>query len=210
MTRIESLSVQPDRAGQYYARLSDGTTLRLYRQSIEDFAIMPGRELSEEELESLKAGALALSAKMRAVRIVSAANVSKKDLKERLVRKGEDPDQADAAVKWMEDMAILDDGRTAREVVEKCIARGYGLNRTKQMLYEKKIPNEYWDEALANYPDQQEAIASFLSARLKDPGDRREVKRAVDALLRRGHTYSQIQRALRTLEMENDDDFREE
>ena len=32
----------------------------------------------------------------------------------------------------------------------------------------------------------------------------------VDALLRRGHTYSQIQRALRTLEMENDDDFREE
>ena len=210
MTRIESLSVQPDRAGQYYARLSDGTTLSLYRQSIEDFAIMPGRELSEEELESLKAGALALSAKMRAVRIVSAANVSKKDLKERLVRKGEDPDQADAAVKWMEDMAILDDGRTAREVVEKCIARGYGLNRTKQMLYEKKIPKEYWDEALANYPDQQEAIASFLSARLKDPGDRREVKRAVDALLRRGHTYSQIQRALRTLEMENDDDFREE
>ena len=171
---------------------------------------MPGRELSEEELDSLTAGALALSAKMRAVRIVSAANVSKKDLKERLVRKGEDPDQADAAVKWMEDMAILDDGRTAREVVEKCIARGYGLNRTKQMLYEKKIPKEYWDEALANYPDQQEAIASFLSARLKDPGDRREVKRAVDALLRRGHTYSQIQRALRTLEMENDDDFREE
>ena len=51
---------------------------------------------------------------------------------------------------------------------------------------------------------------SFLSARLKDPSDRREVKRAVDALLRRGHTYSQIQRALRTLEMENDDDFREE
>lgn len=44
---------------------------------------------------------------------MSAANVSKKDLKERLVRKGEDPDQADAAVKWMEDMAILDDGRTA-------------------------------------------------------------------------------------------------
>ena len=54
------------------------------------------------------------------------------------------------------------------------------------------------------------AAVSSLSARLKDPGDRREVKRAVDALLRRGHTYSQIQRALRTLEMENDDDFREE
>ena len=107
-------------------------------------------------------------------------------------------------------MAILDDGRTAREVVEKCIARGYGLSRAKQMLYEKKIPKEYWDEALADYPEQQEAIVSFLSARLKDPSDRREVKRAVDALLRRGHTYSQIQRALRTLGMENDDDFREE
>ena len=91
---------------------------------------MPGRELSEEELESLKAGALALSAKMRAVRIVSAANVSKKDLKERLVRKGEDPDQADAAVKWMEDMAILDDGRTAREVVEKLRGIRCGMKPT--------------------------------------------------------------------------------
>ena len=120
MTRIESLSAQPDRAGQYYAKLSDGTTLRLYRQSIEDFAVCPGRELSEEELASLKAGASALSAKMRAVRIVSAANVSKKDLKERLVRKGEDPDQADAAVKWMEDMAILDDGRTVSMMLTKC------------------------------------------------------------------------------------------
>lgn len=210
MTRIESLSAQPDRAGQYYAKLSDGTTLRLYRQSIEDFAITPGRELSEEELASLKAGASALSAKMRAVRIVSAANVSKKDLKERLVRKGEDPDQADAAVKWMEDMAILDDGRTAREVVEKCIARGYGLSRAKQMLYEKKIPKEYWDEALADYPEQQEAIVAFLSRPAEGP------RRPAGGQAGRGcpaapGAYLQPDpAALRTLEMENDDDFREE
>ena len=205
MTRIESLSVQPDRAGQYYARLSDGTTLRLYRQSIEDFAIMPGRELSEEELESLKAGALALSAKMRAVRIVSAANVSKKDLENRLVQKGEDPAQAQKAVSWLSELHLIDDSATAETIVRACIAKGYGRSRAKQVLYEKRIPRELWEAALEDYPDQTEKIADFLRAKLKGSQDPKLQKKAIDALLRRGHSYGAIRQALSELSLDTDD-----
>ena len=81
----------------------DGTKLGLYRQTVEDFGLYIGKELPEEELQQLKIAAGKMSAKMRAVRIVSAASVSKRDLEERLVRKGEDPDQAREAVQWMED-----------------------------------------------------------------------------------------------------------
>ena len=150
-----------------------------------------------------------MSAKMRAVRIVSASNVSKKDLEERLIRKGENPNQAKQAVAWMEDLHLVDDRNTAEQVVHSCISKGYGLQRAKQALYEKRIPKEYWEEALADYPDQMEKIEKFLRSRLDEDSDQREVKRAIDALLRRGHSYRTIREALNTISLDSDE-FMEE
>ncbi len=203
--RIEKISPKPDRAGRYYISFEDGSSLRLYRQTMEDFALYPGMELSQEALERLQSDAGAMSAKMRAVRIVAASNVSKKDLQQRLVRKGEDPRQAQEAVAWMEDLHLVDDRETARQVVSHAIARGYGLARAKQALYEKMIPREYWEEALEDYPDQLDTILSFLRSRLGDQRDPKQVKRATDALLRRGHSYGVIRQALSSLDVETED-----
>ncbi len=197
--KIESVGSEPDRAGRYRVKLDDGTVLSLYRQTIEDFAICPGRELSEEEQGQLRAQMGVTSAKMRAVRIIAASGVSKKDLKQRLVQKGEAPEHADEAVAWMEQLHLLDDRETARQTVSRCIARGYGYNRARQALYEKKIPREYWDEALADYPDQAEHILAFLRTRLRDTADGKQIRRATEALLRRGHSYGEIRRALEQL-----------
>lgn len=194
--RIESLSNSPDRAGRYRAVLEDGSVLRLYRQTVEDFALYTGLELSDEQLQELRDAAGKMSAKMRAVRIVAASSVSKKDLEQRLIHKGEAPDDAKNAVSWMEELSLIDDAKTAQQVVSHCVSKGYGIARAKQALYEKRIPKSLWDEALADYPDQQEKIASFLQSRLDAGSDRKEVKRAVDALMRRGHSYAQIRRAL--------------
>ncbi len=207
MTRIESLASKPDRAERYLLRLSDGSTLRLYRQTIEDFGLYAGMELSPEELTRLRESAGSTSAKMRAVRIVSASNVSRRDLEQRLIQKGERPDQAREAVQWMEDLELVDDAKTAAQIVSRCASKGYGLARAKQALYEKRIPKEFWEDALGDYPDQTQNILNFLQSRLQDDWDQKDLKRAVDALLRRGHNYSDIQRCLKMLDA---DDFREE
>lgn len=201
--RIEFLASKPDRAGRYTLRLEDGTSMRLYRQTVEDFRLYAGRELSEEELEHLRTAAGQMSAKMRAVRIVTASAVSKKDLQQRLIRKGEDPQQAAEAVQWMADLDLVDDAKTARQIVNRCAAKGYGLERAKQALYEKRIPREFWEEALEDYPDQNEHIIKFLQSRLGDSWEDRDLKRAVDALLRRGHSYRDIQSALRQLDAQD-------
>ena len=200
--RIESFKTEPDRAGRYWLTLEDGTKLALYRQTVEDFGIYSGRELTEDELQSLQEAAGAMSAKMRAVRIVAASNVSKKDLKQRLIQKGENPADAADAVAWMEEMHLVDDAETARQIVSRCAAHGYGIQRAKQALYEKKIPKEYWEDALSDYPDQTQAIMSFLRSRLADRSDQREIKRATDALLRRGHSYGDVRRALSRLNLD--------
>lgn len=207
--KVESLKTAPDRAGRYWLTFDDGSKMGLYRQTVEDFALYSGKELDEQEAEALRTAAGQMSAKMRAVRIVSAASVSRRDLEARLVRKGEDPQQAKEAVAWMEDLHLVDDRATAEQVVSSCISKGYGLMRAKQALYEKRIPKEYWDEALADYPDQTEKITAFLKSRLDADSDEKQVRRAVDALIRRGHSYGAIRRALDALSFDTED-FQEE
>ena len=207
--KVESLKTAPDRAGRYWVTFDDGSKMGLYCQTVEDFALYSGKELDEQEAEALRTAAGQMSAKMRAVRIVSAASVSRRDLEARLVRKGEDPQQAKEAVAWMEDLHLVDDRATAEQVVSSCISKGYGLMRAKQALYEKRIPKEYWDEALADYPDQTEKITAFLKSRLDADSDEKQVRRAVDALIRRGHSYGTIRRALDALSFDTED-FQEE
>lgn len=204
--RIEKIASKPDRVGRYHIQFEDGGSMRLYRQTLEDFALYAGKDLDEAELSSLRTEAGRMSAKMRAVRIVTASDVSKRDLKQRLIQKGEDPRQAEEAVAWMSDLDLVDDERTAQILVRRCAARGYGIARAKQMLYEKRIPKEYWEAALEEYPDQSDYIMDYLhKCDLSDP---KKVKKAVDALLRRGHSYAQIKKAIGQLPV--DEDFSED
>ena len=209
MMRINSLKLTPDRAGRYWVTFEDDSKIGLYRQTVEDFGLYTGMELSDEQLEALQTAAGQMSAKMRAVRIVSASSVSKKDLEQRLIRKGEDPDQAREAVQWMEDLHLVNDRNTAEQVVHSCISKGYGLQRAKQALYEKRIPKKYWDEVLEDYPDQNEKIASFLRARLDADSDQKEIKKAIDALIRRGHSYGTIRTVLNGLSFDTEDFYEE-
>lgn len=208
--RIDKLKTTPDRAGRYFVLFEDGTVLRLYRQTLEDFGLYSGLELTDSQFENLQTAAGQMSAKMRAVRIVSAANVSRKDLESRLVRKGERPDQAKQAVEWLEDLHLVDDSNTAEQIVHSCISKGYGLARAKQALYEKRIPREYWEDALADYPDQLDSIVAFLKTKLSADPDERAIKKAVDALLRRGHSYRSIKAGLNQLSFESEDFLEEE
>lgn len=202
------MAAQPDRAGRYTVKFDDGTVMRLYRQTVQDFALYAGKEMDEAAHTQLREAAGEMSARMRAVRIVSASSVSKSDLERRLLQKGENKENARQAVQWMTDLDLLDDKKTAEQIVQRCIVKGYGISRAKQALYEKRIPKEYWEDALADYPDQTEKILAFLHSRLKENWDEKELRRATDALLRRGHSYQEIRRALQ--EFSRDPDFQED
>ena len=205
MMRIDLLKTSPDRAGRYLVVFSDETSMRLYRQTVEDFGLYTGKELTDAQMDELRTAAGKMSAKMRAVRIVSASSVSRKDLEERLVRKGEDPLQAREAVAWMEEMNLVDDRATAESVVHSCISKGYGLQRAKQALYEKRIPKSCWEDALADYPDQLEWIEKYLRSRLDEDSDEKQIRKAIDALMRRGHSYRTIRQALGNISFDTDE-----
>ena len=86
-------------------------------------------------------------------------------------------------------------------LVRSASMRGYGAARAKSILYEKGIPKELWDEALEDLPEMDGAIDTFLRRKLDGRTlDAKQIKKTVDALLRRGHSYHDIQAGLRRYE----------
>ena len=198
MMTIDRIEPLPSREHTFKIRFSDGIVIKTQDYVIADLGLYPGAEVDEEKLRQLQAAAGLASAKNRAVRIVSAAAISRKELERRLTQKGESEQDAKAAVCWLSDLELLDDARTAEQLVRSAVHKGYGKARIKQILFEKRIPEEYWEDALAQVPDMDDAVDKFLNQRLqgRDP-DQKELKRTIDALLRRGHSWSDIRAGLR-------------
>lgn len=177
--------------------LDDGSKMRMQASVVMDYGLYAGMELDEAQLEEISAAARKASAKARAVRIVSATASTQAALERKLIQKGETPEDAKQAVQWLRDLNLLDDGQVARQLVQSAVRKGYGEARIKQILFEKQVPKQYWDQALALIPDQSGAIDTFLRKRFGGQmPDKKEIDRAVQALLRRGHSWGDIRSAL--------------
>lgn len=186
-----------------YLRLifEDGKRLKAPAFKVVELGLTPGAEVTPEVFLALENAQSLASCKERAVRILTASGLSKKELQKRLVQKGESEEDAEAAVAWLEELHLIDDLETAKQLVRSACLRGYGAARAKSILYEKGIPKELWDEALAELSEMDDAIDVFLRRKLDGRTlDAKQIKKTVDALLRRGHSYHDIQAGLRRYE----------
>ncbi len=195
--KLEAIEQTRSPQGKLRLCFENGKSLLVYPSVIVDLGLYSGMEIPEAAMESLIEQNGAVSAKERATRILSYGVVSGCELEHRLRQKGESEEHAREAVQWLQDLRLLDDRQAAEQIVRSGLSKGYGPARIRQMLYEKRIPKELWQEAMADLPESDEAIDTFLQKRFrgKTP-DRAECKRATDALLRRGHSWSDIRRAL--------------
>ncbi len=195
--KVEAIEETRSPQGKLRLRFDNGTSMLVFPSVITELNLYPGVEIPDAAMDSLRDTCGEASARERAVRIISAAPVSRRELQSRLVRKGETEEHAQQAVQWLDELRLLDDEQVALQVVRSGTAKGYGAARIRQMLYEKKIPKELWDGALAALPPREEAIDEFLRRRFCGAKpDQKELKRATDALLRRGHSWSDIRSAL--------------
>lgn len=195
--KIKELKPPQQPKGRWKVIFDDDSVLKIPAIVAAEESLYTDKELSDGDLDRLRKKAGEASAKERAVRIISAADVSEADLRRRLTEKGETAEDAETAIEWLNEMKLLDDRRVAAQLVSRAVSRGYGKNRIKQLLYEKKIPREYWDEALSQVPEMDDEIDRFLQQKLKgtDP-DKKELDRVIAALVRRGHSWSDIRSAL--------------
>ena len=106
------------------------------------------------------------SAKKRALRLLERRDYSRKELILKLTEKGEPLEDAEAVADRMIELGVISDERYSRMLVRHYAAKGYGTCRIKQELYRHGIHTDLWDQ--------------------------KDIKKATDALLRRGFSWSEI------------------
>lgn len=134
--------------------------------------------------------------KQRALRILERRDVSRKELITKLTAKGVSPEEAAEAADWLERLGVINDERYAGMVVRHYAAKGYGRARIQNELYRHGIEKDLWDEALAQYQESEELLDRLLRSKLKNSSpSRAELKKATDALQRRGFSWAEINAA---------------
>ena len=210
ITKLTKSQRVPDR---WYMDTEDGESLAVTLNLIADYSLYTGRELTGEELAALRGDAAKAATKARAFRMLEAKRLSKKELTDRLLKKGETEENARETVEYMEDLGAVNDEDYARAIVEHYSARGYGAGRMKDELYKRGIPRELWQGALESLPEDTDALDALIKKRLAGhEDDPKALKRVTDMLLRRGYNWGEVKNALSRYELflqetENSEDF---
>lgn len=195
--RIEQLKPSQHVTGRWLAVMDDGSILRVGEGEVVDFALYTGRELTQEEAEQLTQAVRRTTLREKTVDLLTRKPMSRRELERRLEEWDATGEEAAALCDRMEELGFLNDGQYALLVVRHYSAKGYGERKLRDELYRRGVPRELWEEALMQTSDPGQAIDAFLSSRLKGSHDPKELKKASDALARRGFHWSQISDGLR-------------
>jgi len=177
--------------------LEGGDLLRLTGDTLLRFGLQVGMDLSEEDVVQLKEAQRRYQIRSRGANIASGRMVSKKELSDRLQRRGATEEEATDTAGWLEDLGAVNDGAYAAAIVRHYCRMGYGRLRIRQELQRRGIGRELWDEALEQADDPDEVIEALLHSRLKGKAPDREEGRKLSAMLqRRGFTWQEIRPVL--------------
>ena len=201
MKLIEIKQTSPER---FTLVFDDGRQIKSSLGVITERFLHSGAELSDAEYDELYSASTLSLAKARALRIINTRPMSRREMYDRLVSKGETPDNAELCADWLCDMGLINDRSYAASVVRHYAAKGYGVSRIKQELKRHGIDRALWEEALEELPEQDDYIERFLRSRLTDSEDRAQVKKVSDALFRRGYSWEQIKHALNNFNSQED------
>jgi regulatory protein len=188
---------------RFLARFDTGEEVRVTLSNVAELGLYAGLQLDDAGMDALRDRAARSKCRERAMRVIGARPMSEKELYDRLVQKGETPQNAEETVAWLRDLHLLNDAEYAAMCVRHYAAKGFGPARIRNELYRRGVPRALWDEALEELPEQDDEIDRLLRRRLRgDVNDRDAVKKATDWLYRRGFKFEDIREAVERLRLE--------
>ena len=189
--------------------LEDGSCIRVTENEVVSFALYTGMEISDELYDRLTESAGKSAARSKALDLISSRPMSRKELVNKLTARrprGKDgrerppfatAEQAEEVADWLEDLGYLNDAEYAKTVARHYSAKGYGERKLRDEFFLRGIPREYWEEALLEAQEPETGIDDFLQKRFRGKvPDEKDLKRASDALARRGYNWSEIREGL--------------
>ena len=182
--------------GRLTVAFEDGTEVKSTLGVVTELRLYAGRELDEAAMAALRQGSARSIARERALEILSRRPMSRKELRDKLLQKGEDEETADYCAQWLEANGFLNDEAYAAAVARHYAAKGYGAGRVRSELSRRGIARELWEDAHAAMPEPDGKLDKFIASRLKDPEDRDQIRKITAALYRRGYSWEEIRAAM--------------
>ena len=177
--------------------LEGGDLLRLTGDALLRFGLQAGMDLSEETVIQLQEESRRYLVRSRGAHIAASRMVSKKELKDRLTRRGADAQAAEETADWLAELGAVDDAAYAGAIVRHYAATGYGRLRVQQELQRRGIDRALWDDALRELPDAEDAVRDLLQRRTKGrPVTAEEGRKLSGMLQRRGFAWQEIRGVL--------------
>lgn len=200
-------SLKQTSPGRITVCFEDGTEIKSSLNVVTDLRLYSGKELDEDGLRELRNASGRSLARDRALEMISRRLMSKKELRKKLIDKGESEENADYCVIWLCDNGFLNDESYAAAVARHYAAKGYGAGRVRSELSRRGVPRELWDEAVDEMPEPDDKLDRLVAAKLKDPNDREQVRKLGASLYRRGYSWDEIRSAINRFNGEIDEDY---
>lgn len=219
--KITKLEPSQHKQGRWLVWLEDGSLIRLGEGDVVSLSLYTGKELTEAEGEALAAAEAQGRLNERAMCLLSARPLSRRELVDKLStparrrtkpgREDEarpDPEQlererealrqgAERSADWLEGLGLLNDEEYAKIVVRHYAGKGYGRRKIQDELYRRGVPREYWTEALEGIEGADSALDGLLSSRMRGAEPTWEnLKKASGYLARRGFSWEEISEAI--------------
>ena len=160
----------------------------------------PRGEISEEAYGALCDSAAVASAVDAALRVLSAADCSRRTLVDKLRARGHAAAAAREAADLLAARGYLDETRAALRAAERDLAKMWGDRRILTHLVSQGYPDGAI-EAVREHLEDEDSVARcrrLLARRLKRaPADENEKRRLVASLLRFGYSMAEIRAALK-------------
>ena len=227
--KIEKLEPSKHKEGRWLVWMDDASLVRVNEGDVVSLGLYAGKELTDEEAETLTAAGERAKLMERAVGLLSLRPMSRKELLDKLcapprpkkekwpydkLDDAPDPDvlqsrrealreQGSAVADRLTELGLLNDEEYARTVVRHYAAKGYGPRKIRDELYRRGVPREYWEDAMEEREPDEGQIDKLARQKLRGAEPTREnLKKVSDYLARRGYGWEDISSALERLREE--------
>lgn len=205
--RIEAIVPPRPPYKRWTLTFEDGSRLRVPKSAMIDYALHSDMDLSEEDFAVLQTDVQRAALRDQAVSLLNRRNCSRGELRMRLQGPDVPPDEVEAIIDWAEEIGLLNEQAYAESIVSHYVDKGCGWYKIREELYRRHIPRDLWDAVLAQLPDPQEQVDAYLARHLRGV-DPKSMRRAADALARRGFSHADISAGLRRFrETEDFDEY---
>ena len=203
--KIERLEPSQHVDRRWLVFLSGGELLRVGESEVVAFGLYKGMEVTDALYAGLTEAAKLGAAKAKALEYLSHRTLSRRELVDKLTARPRDREkepaatgeQAEEIADWLEELGYLNDAEYARSVARHYSAKGWGERKIRDELWKRGVARDLWDQAMEEAQEPEDGVDAFLQKRFKGAApDRKELKRAADALARRGYRWNEIREGL--------------